>query len=120
MHTIPIVSITMLQKNVQFAKRSVATRHTTKAVPSRNQTVRMRKTEGRFTTDVENLHGRLAMLGLTGCALDETLSKTSVVQQLVTETGIPSIDVLAFITVAMASLSWRRSTRSPFKRRSPN
>lgn len=60
---------------------------------------RTRITVGRFTTDVENFHGRIAMLGITGCTLDETFQKLPVVQQFVTETGIPSIDLLAFITI---------------------
>lgn len=60
---------------------------------------RMRTTVGRFTTDVENFHGRIAMLGITGCALDETIQKIPIVQQFVSETGIPSIDLIAFITI---------------------
>jgi len=58
-----------------------------------------RKVVGRFTTDVENFHGRIAMLGITGCALDETLSKLPILQQITTETGIPSIQVIALVTV---------------------
>lgn len=54
---------------------------------------------GRFTTDVENFHGRIAMIGVTGCALDESLSKLPILQQITTETGIPSIQVIALVTV---------------------
>jgi Chlorophyll A-B binding protein len=64
--------------------------------------LKMKKTRtvvGRFTTDVENFHGRIAMVGLTGCALDETLSKLPILQQLTTETGIPSIQIVAFVVV---------------------
>lgn len=60
---------------------------------------RTRTVVGRFTTQVENFHGRIAMLGITGCALDETLSKLPILQQVTTETGIPSIQVIALITV---------------------
>ncbi len=68
-----------------------------------SSTPRTRITVGRFTTDVENFHGRIAMLGITGCALDETFQKLPVVQQFVTETSIPSIDLLAFITVVTSA-----------------
>lgn len=64
---------------------------------------RIQKTFGRFTTDVENFHGRLAMLGITGCAIDETLQKLPVVQQWVAETGVPSNVLFAFIVVATAT-----------------
>jgi hypothetical protein len=60
---------------------------------------RVRRVVGRFTTDVENFHGRIAMLGITGCALDETISKLPILQQFTTETGIPSIQLVALITV---------------------
>jgi hypothetical protein len=60
---------------------------------------KIRNVIGRFTTDVENFHGRIAMLGITGCALDETLSKLPILQQITTETGIPSIQVIALVTV---------------------
>lgn len=65
--------------------------------------VRQRTTVGRFTTDVENFHGRIAMLGITGCALDETIQKLPIVQQFVSETGIPSIDLIAFITIVTSA-----------------
>lgn len=79
----------------------------TNTVPSRVVSVhassRMRTTVGRFTTDVENFHGRIAMLGITGCALDETFQKLPIVSQFVQETGIPSVDVLAFVTVVTSA-----------------
>lgn len=62
-----------------------------------------RKVIGRFTTQVENFHGRIAMLGITGCALDETLSKLPILQQITTETGIPSIQVIALVTVVTSA-----------------
>jgi hypothetical protein len=65
--------------------------------------VRMRTVYGRFTTDVENFHGRIAMLGLAGCTLDETISKLPIIQQFVTETGISSIQLIAFITVVTSA-----------------
>jgi hypothetical protein len=54
---------------------------------------------GRFTTDVENFHGRIAMLGITGCALDETLSKLPILSQLSQETGLPTLQIIAVVTV---------------------
>jgi hypothetical protein len=57
---------------------------------------RLRRVIGRFTTDVENFHGRIAMLGITGCALDETISKHPFLQHFTTETSIPSIQLAAF------------------------
>lgn len=68
-----------------------------------SSTPRLRTTVGRFTTDIENFHGRIAMLGITGCALDETFQKLPIVSQFVQETGIPSLDVLAFITVVTSA-----------------
>lgn len=66
-------------------------------------TPRTREVVGRFTTDVENFHGRIAMLGITGCAFDETLSKLPIMNQLTTETGIPSIQIIALITVVTSA-----------------
>lgn len=63
---------------------------------------RVQNTIGRFNTDVENFHGRMAMLGLVGCALDEYVYNTPIVQQFVAETGIPSVDVGAFVVVVTA------------------
>lgn len=60
-------------------------------------------TFGRFTTDVENFHGRIAMLGMTGCAFDETIQRIPVVQQLVTETGLTSLQITAIVTVITAA-----------------
>lgn len=59
-------------------------------------------TVGRFTTDVENFHGRIAMLGMTGCAFDETIQRIPVVQQIVTETGLTSFQIIAIITAVTA------------------
>lgn len=67
------------------------------------QPPRLRQVYGRFTTDVENFHGRIAMLGVTGCALDETITQLPIVQQFVSETGIPSVDVIAFVTVVTSA-----------------
>lgn len=74
---------------------------------------RFRTTYGRFTTEVENFHGRLAMLGITGCALEETFAKVPVVQQWVAETGIPSVDLLAFLV--MVTLNFVLDTVSPVR-----
>lgn len=60
---------------------------------------RTRQVVGRFTTDVENFHGRIAMLGITGCALDETLSKLPILTQLSQETGLPTVQIIALVTV---------------------
>lgn len=60
---------------------------------------RTMSTIGRFTTDVENFHGRLAMLGLVGCGLNEVVSKTPIVTQFVSETGVSPLQITAFITV---------------------
>ena len=81
----------------------VLTRANKQNLPVVPSAPRTRITVGRFTTDVENFHGRIAMLGITGCTLDETFQKIPVVQQFVTETGIPSIDLLAFITIVTAA-----------------
>lgn len=72
---------------------------------------RMATTIGRFTTQVENFHGRVAMIGLAGCALDETMSKMTVVQQFVTETGIPS--QTAFAIVASVTTAFVLETFNP-------
>lgn len=91
----------MLQKTLQnlfrkdLTKKYVVTRNNHIVIP---REPRMRTTLGRFTTDVENLHGRIAMVGLCGCALDESLTHIPVVQQFVTETGMPSINLFAFVT----------------------
>lgn len=83
--------------------------YSTRTVPTRgvkvyaSSTPRLRTTVGRFTTDVENFHGRIAMLGITGCALDETFQKIPIVSQFVQETGVPSVDVLAFVTVVTSA-----------------
>lgn len=42
------------------------------------------------------------MLGLLGCALDETVYQQPIVQQFVAETGIPSLDLAAFIGLVTA------------------
>lgn len=68
----------------------------TARIPVRT-TPRIQKTLGRFTTDVENFHGRLAMLGITGCALDESIQKLPIVQQWVSETGVPAYQLFAFV-----------------------
>jgi hypothetical protein len=60
---------------------------------------RYQTTVGRFTTDVENFHGRMAMVGLVGTTFGEEFYKTPIVQQFVSETGIPSIDLFAFVVV---------------------
>lgn len=81
--------------SVQYPKNHTLVRiRTTPPKP-----VRMRKVYGRFTTDVENFHGRIAMLGITGCTLDETISKLPIIQQFVTETGISSLQLLSFLTI---------------------
>ena len=56
-------------------------------------------TKGRFTTDVENFHGRIAMLGITGCAFGEQFAKLPIVQQFTTETGLTPLQTLAIITI---------------------
>jgi len=66
-------------------------------------TPRKQTTFGRFTTEVENFHGRLSMLGITGCALGETFKQLPAVQQFVVETNVPSIDLLAFIVVVTSA-----------------
>lgn len=56
-------------------------------------------TVGRFTTNVENLHGRLAMLGITGCAIQEHMGNgLTIGQQLTSVTG-------ASVTTAAAVVS---------------
>lgn len=60
---------------------------------------RLRVTVGRFTTEVENFHGRIAMLGITGCAFGEQFSQLPIVQQVTLETGLTGIQTLALITI---------------------
>lgn len=60
---------------------------------------RYNTTIGRFTRDVENFHGRLAMIGIIGSTFGEEVYNTPIVKQIVIETGIPSIDIFAFIVV---------------------
>ncbi len=82
-------------------------------------TTRMRTTIGRFTTDVENFHGRIAMLGITGCAFDETIQKLPIVQQFVAETGIPSIDLIAFITIVTSAFILETFNPTTIRREEP-
>lgn len=63
------------------------------------QAKRSVKTIGRFTTTVENFHGRLAMLGITGCAVGEMVSKVPIADQINLEIGLSPIEALATITV---------------------
>lgn len=65
--------------------------------------LRTRQVVGRFTTEVENFHGRIAMLGITGCAFDESISKLPIMNQFITETGISSIQIIAFVTVVTSA-----------------
>lgn len=84
-----------IMASVQYPKNHTLVRiRTTPQKP-----IKMRRVYGRFTTDVENFHGRIAMLGLAGCALDETISKVPIIQQFVTETGISSVQLLTFLTI---------------------
>ena len=64
-----------------------------KAIP------KLRVTVGRFTTEVENFHGRIAMLGITGCAFGEQFAQLPIVQQFTLETGLTGIQTLALITI---------------------
>lgn len=82
-------------------RSSVIVKASSSTPPS--QKVRVQKTIGRFTTDIENFHGRLAMVGLTGCAFSEAISNIPIVQQFVIETGVPSIDLLAFISIVTSA-----------------
>ena len=56
-------------------------------------------TKGRFTTAIENFHGRIAMLGITGCAFGEQFAQIPIIQQFTMETGLTSLQTLALITV---------------------
>lgn len=60
---------------------------------------KLRVTVGRFTTEVENFHGRIAMLGITGCAFGEQFAQLPIVQQFTLETGLTGIQILALITI---------------------
>ena len=60
---------------------------------------KLRVTVGRFTTEVENFHGRIAMLGITGCAFGEQFAQLPIVQQFTLETGLTGIQTLALITI---------------------
>lgn len=92
-----------LSQSLQKSTSNVNLQKNTKRNLYTQAIVRQRTTVGRFTTDVENFHGRIAMLGITGCALDETIQKLPIVQQFVSETGIPSIDLIAFITIVTSA-----------------
>lgn len=62
---------------------------------------RLQKVVGRFTTGVENFHGRLAMLGMTGCTVGEQMFHIPILQQLSNETNLTAIQIIAgvaFIT----------------------
>ena len=67
------------------------------------QAKRSVKTIGRFTTEVENFHGRLAMLGITGCAMGEMVSKVPIVEQFCLETGLTPVQTLAAVTVVTSA-----------------
>ena len=71
----------------------------TKLIKDRKSTGRKQMTFGRFTTNVENFHGRLAMLGLTGCSLGEIIKKMTFIQQFVTETEIKEYQLTSLIIV---------------------
>lgn len=60
---------------------------------------KLRVTVGRFTTEVENFHGRIAMLGITGCAFGEQFAQLPIVQQFTLETGLTGIQTLALVTI---------------------
>lgn len=60
---------------------------------------KLRVTVGRFTTEVENFHGRIAMLGITGCAFGEQFAQIPIVQQFTLETGLSGLQILALITI---------------------
>lgn len=79
----------------------------------------MTTTVGRFTTEVENFHGRLAMMGLAGCALDETMSKMTVVQQFVSETHVPSQAAFAFVAVVTTAVVLETFNPVTVKREEP-
>lgn len=60
---------------------------------------RMQKVIGRFTTQVENFHGRLAMLGMTGCTIGEQLFHVPILQQLTNETSLTALQIVAGVAV---------------------
>jgi hypothetical protein len=86
----------MLKYSIRARNTFSNTPRPSAVVVKRPRTVR---TIGRFTTDVENFHGRLAMLGLVGCGLNEIVSKTPIVTQFVSETGVSALQITAFTLV---------------------
>lgn len=101
------------------ARMRTRTNVTSRPSAPRTQEPRMRTTFGRFTTDVENFHGRIAMIGITGCAVDETFAKLPIVQQFVTETGVSSIALLAFVTVVTSAFILETLNPTTIKREEP-
>ena len=99
-HTQRVIARSQSQKPLKYTKYTDL--ETSKRYPVLPR-IRMREVVGRFTTDVENFHGRIAMLGITGCAFDETISSLPIMKQLTTETGIPSIQIIAFVTIVTSA-----------------
>lgn len=85
----------LLKKPFSIQKNSTKRNH----VITHANRLRTQITKGRFTTDVENFHGRIAMIGITGCAFGEQFAKLPIVQQVTIETGLTPLQTLALVTV---------------------
>lgn len=85
----------------------------------RKTPVRTVQTIGRFTTNVENFHGRIAMLGLAGCSLNELVAKTPIVQQFVNETGVSELQAVAFVTVVTSAFVLETCNPTVVKKEEP-
>ena len=58
------------------------------------------RTRKSFSREVENLHGRLAMIGITGVSIVERMSGLTFPDQVMTETGFKFEDVAAVVALA--------------------
>lgn len=80
-----------------FSKQNIKNNRVIRNSKKYNCKDKYQTTIGRFNTNIENFHGRLAMLGIFGCSLNEIFEEQTIIQQFVNETGIPSYQIISFI-----------------------
>lgn len=97
---------------------------TTHAAVKTHAVPRMRPVIGRFTTEVENFHGRMAMVGIAmGTIFESTglgrMPGQTIMQQFTTETGILTVPALAFVTVVTAAVIFETVNPATLRREEP-